>query len=553
MIQELLDGVEAAAGLAVYGAAAVDSTGAASTRTALVTAGVPGLLARKDPTLWGPATEDEAKLRLGWLDTFHRSRDLLPVLAELRAELADLDRVLLAGMGGSSLAAEVIARALDRPLTILDTTDPQQVTAAIGGGDLTRTVLVAASKSGMTVETDSHLRTFRGALLASGMNEAEAGRHLVAVTDPGSPLAQTMREYGGFVVLADPHAGGRYAALTAYGLVAPALAGVDVAELLDQAEQLLPALADDTGNPGLALGAALGAAATTGRDKLALVSDGSGFEGLGDWIEQLIAESTGKDGRGVLPVVVEGPDAPGATGPDVLTVTYGGGLPPAAVPGNGIRPDLAVNGPLGAQFLVWEYATAILGRVLGVDPFNQPDVTVAQENAAHVLAERLPGDAPAFVEGAVQVFTTGGADDLAGALRDLLAGLGGDGYLAVTAYLDRFDDAAAALVRPTLATASGRPVTFGWGPRYLHSTGQYHKGGPANGSYLQLTAAVTADVAVPGRPYSFFALQSAQAAGDRRALTGRGRPVVRLHLTDRERGLAQLQTAANSLLRRPLP
>jgi hypothetical protein len=556
MMGDLLTGVEAAAGFAVYGADAVDSSAAASTRRELVAARVPGLLASKDPTLWGSGAETEAKARLGWLDTFRHSRALLPRIAELRDELADLDRVVLAGMGGSALAPEVITRTLGVPLTVLDATDPQQVRSALHGGHrdpgaqadlLRRTVVVIASRSGSTIETDSHRRIFRQAFTDIGLSAAEAGRHFVIITDPGSPLEVTGREMGASVVLGDPQVIGRYGALTAYGLVPAALAGVDVSELLDQAELFAPSLSGDTDNPALALGAALGTAAVTGRDKIALVADGSGIEGLGDWIEQLVAESTGKDGVGVLPVVVESPDAAGATGPDVLTVTYGGGLAPAAVPGGGVAPDLAVNGPLGAQFLAWEYATAIVARVLDVDPFNGPDVDESKRNTLALLNDGLPPPTPTFVEGAVEVHTGGVARDLPGVLQELLTGLGGTGYLAVLAYLDRLGDADVAQVRPLLAAACGGPVTFGWGPRALHSTGQYHKGGPQIGSYLLLTGADTDDLSVPGRPYSLGELQAAQAAGDRQALVRRNRPVVRLHFTDRTEGVRQLLAAANSL------
>ncbi|MDX6236389.1 MAG: glucose-6-phosphate isomerase [Kribbellaceae bacterium] len=540
-------GVEAAAGLAVYGAEAIDASAPASTRAALVADEVPRRLAAKDATLWGPDAQAEAAVRLGWVDTYQRSRELLPQLAELKAELADLDHVVLAGMGGSSLAPEVIARTLGRPLTVLDTTDPGQVRAALTDR-LLRTVVVVASKSGSTVETDSHRRAYWQAFLDAGLTEAEVGRHFVVVTDPGSPLADTAAQMGAFVLLADPDVGGRYSALTAFGLVPSALAGVEVAELLDQAEELAGSLAGDKDNPALALGAALGTAATAGRDKIALVPDGTGIDGLGDWAEQLIAESTGKAGVGILPVVVESPQSPGATGPDVLTVTYGGALPPGAVPGGGVVPQLAVNGPLGAQFLAWEYATALAGVVLGIDPFDQPNVTESKENTNRILAAGLPAEAPSFTAGAIEVYApTGAPGDLSGVLRWLLDGLGTDGYLAVMAYLDRFGDADAGQLRPLLAEACGRPVTFGWGPRFLHSTGQYHKGGPQVGSYLQITGAVAEDLAVPGKPYTFGQLQAAQAAGDRQALAGRERPVLRLHLTDRTAGVTQLLDAVRKL------
>lgn len=544
--------VEAAAGLAVWGADAVP--GATEVRAALVAAGVPQRLADKDPTIWGPAAEPEARIRLGWVDTVRRSRALLPQLAQLRDELADLDHVVLAGMGGSSLAPEVICATLGRPLTVLDTTDPHQVRTALADR-LTQTVVVVASKSGTTVETDSQRRAYWQAFLDAGLTEAEAARRFVFVTDPGTSLADLGRQQGSVVVLADPDVGGRYAALTAFGLVPAALAGVDVAELLDQAEALLPALAGDRDNPGLALGAALAAAATGAgggprRDKVALVDDGTGIVGLGDWAEQLLAESTGKDGTGILPVVVESPTAAGATGDDVLTVTMGGALPAGAVPGGGVRPHVAVNGPLGAQFLVWEYATAIAGQVLGINPFDQPNVTESKDNTRVLLAEGLPAEEPTATDGAVQLYGTT-ATTVEQALTELVQTVGAEGYLAVMAYLDRRADAAVAELRPQLATACGRPVTFGWGPRFLHSTGQYHKGGPQVGAFLQITGeAGEVDPPVPGQPYTFGQLIAAQATGDRQALAGRGRPVLRLHLTDRAAGVRQLLAAATAMANR---
>ena len=544
--------IEAAAGLAVRGASAVP--GATEARRRLIEAGIPGLLSEKDPTLWGDEAEAEAKIRLGWVDTFRRSRDLLPTLAALREACADLRHVVLAGMGGSSLAPEVIARTLGVELTVLDTTDPHQVRAALADR-LDGTVVVVASKSGSTVETDSHRRAYLGAFTAAGL--ADVGRRFVVVTDPGSPLEATGREMGAHVVLADPDVGGRYSALTAFGLVPAALAGVNVAELLDQAEELARSSLSRTDvNPSLALGCALAAAALSGRDKVAVVDDGTGITGLGDWAEQLIAESTGKDGAGILPVVPENPTAPVAAGDDVLIVTAGGSLPPAEVPGGGVRPDVAVNGPLGAQFLAWEAATAFAGRLLGINPFDQPNVTESKENTNRILVAGLPEEAPRFSDGPVDVHADDttwaaiGATTLTEVLAGLLRQIGATGYLAVMAYLDRLGDAAVAEVRPLLARAGGRPVTFGWGPRFLHSTGQYHKGGPPVGVYLQITGAVVDDLEVPGRPFTFGTLQAAQAAGDRQALVGRGRPLLRLHLTDRAAGTSRLLDAARQTVRR---
>jgi hypothetical protein len=538
--------VDAAAGLSVYGARSVP--GAADALAELVGDGVPGLLAAKDPTLWGEAAEAEAKIRLGWVDTFRRSRALLPELARLRQRLtaAGLDHVVLAGMGGSSLAPEVISRTLGVELTVLDTTDPHQIHAALDDR-LARTVVVISSKSGSTVETDSHRRAYFKAFADAGL--AGIGQRFVIVTDPGSPLEAAARDMDAPVVLADPDVGGRYSALTAFGIVPTALARVDVAALLEEAEAFAAGLSDGENNPALSLGAALGAAALAGRDKVALVDDGTGIVGLGDWAEQLIAESTGKQGRGILPIVVETPDSAGATGTDVLTVTMGGALPPDSVPGAGITPHVAVNGPLGAQFLAWEFAVAVAGRIIGINPFDQPNVAESKERTAGILDAGGEPARPAATVGAIEIHPANGepVSDPATALGRLLGQLDEHGYLAVMAYLDRHRDAAVAAVRARLAGRTGRPVTFGWGPRFLHSTGQYHKGGPANGAYLQITGAVTDDLPVPGRSYTFGQLQAAQAEGDRQALAARGRPLLRLHLTDRAGGIAELLAAVDKL------
>ncbi len=538
--------VDAAAGLAVYGARSVPGAGDAV--AVLVREGVPGLLVAKDPTLWGGDAEAEAKIRLGWVDTFRRSRALVPQLEHLydRVHGSGLTHVVLAGMGGSSLAPEVITRTLGVDLTVLDTTDPHQIRAALRDR-LASTVVVVSSKSGSTVETDSHRRAFQRAFEDADL--PWVGQRFVIVTDPGSPLEGLGRELGAHVMLADPEVGGRYSALTAFGLVPTALAGVDVDELLDQAEELAMSLGGADQNPALVLGAALGAAALAGRDKLAIAEDGTGIVGLGDWAEQLIAESTGKNRRGILPVVLDSPTAPVDGSVDVLKVTVGGSLPPGAVPGAGVTPDIAVNGPLGAQFLAWEYAVAIAGRLLGINPFDQPNVAESKDNTKRILDSGLPEETPAFTERAIEVYAPEHLQSertLESVLLALAQEAQPHGYLAVMAYLDRHADARVAEVRPELALASRRPVTFGWGPRFLHSTGQYHKGGPEHGAFLQITGAVTADLDIPGTPITFGRLQAAQAAGDRQALASRGRPVVRLHLADRAAGITQLIDAAQA-------
>ena len=519
----------------------------------LIEEGVPGALAAKDPSLWGPDAEAEAAVRLGWLDAPAVSRLLLGELAQLaeRARHDGLDHIVLAGMGGSSLAPEVITRTAGVALTVLDTTDPHQVARALGDR-LDRTLLVVSSKSGSTIETDSHRRIYEEALHDLGLGPDELARRFVVVTDPGSPLEETARKAGYHVVLADPNVGGRYSALTAFGLVPSALAGADVAALLDQADAVAPSLSQaDDGNPGLVLGAALGGFDLAGHDKAVIADYGSGMSGFGDWAEQLLAESTGKQGRGILPVVVESQDSPGfSPGPDSHLIALG-----APALGDSQRPaDTVVTGPLGAQFLVWEYATAVAGRLIGIDPFDQPNVQESKDNTARLLAEAgdgpLPTGDPAFTDGVVEVHADPerlrGATDLAGVLDSVIWSLPSGGYLAIMAYLDRIGDQDAARLRTALAARTTHPVTFGWGPRFLHSTGQYHKGGPQSGAFLQITGAIERDVRVPGTAYSLGRLQLAQALGDLGALRSRGRPAVRLHLRNRTAGLRQLLAAASA-------
>ncbi|WP_041775788.1 glucose-6-phosphate isomerase [Blastococcus saxobsidens] len=512
-------------------------------RAQLLQDDVAARLVRKDATLWGPDAESEAAVRLGWLDLPASSRSLLAQLADLRGTLASegLDRIVLCGMGGSSLAPEVICRTAGVPLVVLDTTDPGQVATAMT--DLERTVVVISSKSGGTVETESQRRAFIAAFAETGLDEKQIGARFVVVTDPGSPLAETAAAMGARAVfLADPTVGGRYSALSAFGLVPSALAGADVAALVDDAEELAERLADPAG-PAMELGIALGAAFRTGRDKLALADAGdTPIQGFGDWAEQLIAESTGKEGRGILPVVLESPQAPAGSAADVLLALVGAEAP-------GSAPSIGVTGPLGAQFLGWEYATAVAGRVLGINPFDQPNVTESKKNTRTILAVGLPDDEPVATIGAVEI--RGSAELLTGvdlsihdglslALDSLLAIIPPRGYLAVMAYLDRLGDARAADVRAALARRTEHAVTFGWGPRFLHSTGQYHKGGPQVGVFLQITGTVADDLPVPDQPYTFGTLQAAQAAGDRKALADRARPLLHLHLTDRAAGVGQL-------------
>ncbi len=515
----------------------------------------------KDATLWGPEAAPESARRLAWVSLGRTSRPLVGEVAALRSHLAEqgVDHVVLCGMGGSSLAPEVICATAGVELTVLDSSQPDSVRAALADR-LHRSVVVVSSKSGSTIETDSQRRAYEAAFTAAGIDPTQ---RIVIVTDPGSPLDKDARAAGYRVINADPDVGGRYSALTAFGLVPSGLAGVDLEQLLDEAESVADLLADDdAANPALRLGAAM-AGTEPFRDKLVLVDDGSGITGLSDWAEQLIAESTGKNGTGVLPVVVQGD--PDNQDPEVLSAA--GDITVArlvadvadladaaedaeAVAADPSRSEVQVSGSLGAQLLLWEVATAAAGRILGINPFDQPDVESAKNAARGLLdATDVKPDAAAFSDGAIEVRTLGGdwlgdARTVESAVDSLLSQLDSQrGYVAIMAYLDRLADAPLAGARRTIARRTERPTTFGWGPRFLHSTGQFHKGGPATGVYLQITTTAGEDLAIPGREFTFGDFISAQAGGDAQVLADHGRPVLRLHLTDHDPGLRQLTRA----------
>lgn len=531
-------------------------------------------LGSQDPTLWGPAAEPEAAQRLGWVDPFAVSRELVPGIIRLRDQFRSegITRVVIAGMGGSSLAPEVISGHAGVPLTVLDSTDPEMIGNVLAAG-VTETVVVVSSKSGSTVETDSQRRAFEQAFKDAGI---QPGQRMVAVTDPGSPLEQLAFETGYRAVFnADPQVGGRYSALTAYGLVPSGLAGVDIDRLLEDAEEAIDVLlVDEDDNIGLRLGACL-AGTSPLRDKLIFSVLDSRLPGFGDWAEQLIAESTGKNNTGLLPVVVE-PEDPETTNdaedllqiqvipdehfgdPSQLELFDASELDSDVVPPtHGVQ----VYGTLGAQLLLWEFATAVASRLLGVNPFDQPDVESAKI-AARTLLDETPEPAtaqarlqnielfgPAVVTESAHGEPAGTVAALADVFTATLEQIPDRGYLAVQAYLDESSNAEIARLRELLAAATHRPVTFGWGPRFLHSTGQFHKGGPATGVFLQVTGDTYAEIQVPERAFTFGELITAQAAGDADVLSQHGLTVVRLHLQDRETGIEQLLEAAQRISR----
>lgn len=497
----------------------------------------------QDASLWGSAAEAEAEKRLGWTEAVVISEGLVDDILALRDHLRGqgVNHIVLGGMGGSSLAPEVITRTAGAALTVLDATDPSQVLSALSDR-LATTAVVISSKSGGTVETDSQKRVYEKAFLDAGIDPIE---RIIIVTDPGSPLDVAARESGYRVFNADPNVGGRYSALTAFGLVPSGLAGVDIAALLDEASSVAGRLAvDHAENPGLILGAAM-AGTRPLRDKLAIVPDGTYIVGFADWAEQLIAESTGKDGKGILPVVLD-VDSPEITLglPDVQIVR----LVESARETEEVRDgEIEISGTLGAQLLVWEYAVAVAGRILGINPFDQPDVESAKIATRGLLDNRPEPTEAVFAEVGIEVRgsadVTKGAHSLQDALTKLLEGLGDDGYVSIQAYLDRPAHPALERLRNQLAERTSRPVTFGWGPRFLHSTGQFHKGGPAVGVFLQIVAASGEDLDIPERPFTFGQLIQAQAAGDASVLEAHGRPVLTLTLTDPASGVATLLDA----------
>jgi glucose-6-phosphate isomerase len=497
-------------------------------------------IAGQDATLWGPDAESEAGIRLGWTEAVVVSEPLVDDILALRDRLRDqgVDHIVLGGMGGSSLAPEVITRTAGAPLTILDTTSPGQISAALADR-LATTAVVISSKSGSTVETDSHKRVYEKAFRDAGIDPID---RIVVVTDPGSPLDVAARADGYRVFNADPNVGGRYSALTAFGLVPAGLAGVDIAALLDEASSVAGRVAvDQADNPALVLGAAI-AGTRPLRDKLGIVADGTYIVGFADWAEQLVAESTGKIGKGLLPVVLDthSPEL-GENLPDLQIVR----LVESARATEEVEPgEIEISGTLGAQFLVWETAIAVAGRILGIDPFDQPDVESAKQATRGLLDARPAAVKPAFEESGIQAHATDAAltegGTIAFSIDALLAAIPENGYLSIQAYLDRVRLPQAVRLRDALAARAKRPVTFGWGPRFLHSTGQFHKGGPAVGVFLQITADESTDLEIPGRPFSFGQLIQAQAQGDASVLADHGRPVLTLTLTDPEAGLATL-------------
>jgi transaldolase/glucose-6-phosphate isomerase len=470
---------------------------------------------RKDYTVWRPDPAEIAN-RLGWLDLGSQMRAHVHDLQRFASNVArdGFDTAVLLGMGGSSLAPGVLRETFgvgDRflDLTVLDTTHPATIARLDASLGLARTLFIVSSKSGGTIETLSQFAHF---FERTGHN----GAQFVAVTDPGSPLEALAHARGlRRVFLNPPEIGGRYSALSLFGLVPAALIGADLDDLLESAYGMACAcgasvpLGDD---PGAWLGTVLGEAARSGRDKLTVLLPGE-LAGFGAWVEQLIAESTGKEGTGIVPVVDELVGSPEVYGADRLFVAYGepGGV--AALEARGDPVVRLTAGDLGAEFFRWEFATAVAGAVLGIQPFDQPNV----EEAKHATKEILDAGA----------LESPGIDDVG----DLLGSLEHHDYVAIQAFIDPTRENADMLERARLAIRDRYKVavTVGFGPRFLHSTGQLHKGGPASGAFVQVVDDEhDTDVSIPGADYTFGDLIDAQALGDLRALRARNRRVARV-------------------------
>ena len=451
-----------------------------------------------------------------------------PILLETTRECINdgLTDAVLLGMGGSSLAPEVFRQSFPVAghhlrLHVLDSTDPAAVLAAEDAVDLAKTLFIVSSKSGVTIETLSHFRYF--------WSKVGKGEQFVAVTDPGSPLEQLAHEHGFRRVFpGDPEIGGRYSALSHFGVVPAALIGADLEALLDGAQVAAQGCRhDDTsaGNSGLWLGVTLGELARRGRDKLTFVVDDPEIGSVGLWLEQLVAESTGKHGRGILPVAGEAVGGPEVYGDDRVFVHLRGegaslddamqGLAHAGQPVLTIPTHGATD--LGRIFFFAEFATAVSGWALGTNPFDQPNVQEAKDKTKAVLAA---GELPSV------------PDKLDDGLDVLIAEAGPERYVAIMGYVPPSEEFDAAIddLRRTIRDMTHATTTFGYGPRFLHSTGQFHKGGPPTGRFLQLVGDVGPDVDIPGEDYTFRHLKHAQATGDLQTLDGHDLPTKRVRL-----------------------
>jgi transaldolase/glucose-6-phosphate isomerase len=538
----------------------------------------------RDASLW--TNTDESKW-LGWLGIVEEqsaNRSLFDNLAaEIRA--AGFTHMLLLGMGGSSLCVEVLEMTFGKAqgfpqVHVLDSTDPAEVRAVESKIDLAKTIFVVSSKSGSTLEPNIFKQYFFERV-KEVVGATEAGKRFIAITDPGSKMQQ-VAEADGFrhVFFGLPSIGGRYSALSNFGMIPGAIQGLDIAKFLQSTEEMVRACGADVPaneNPGAILGAILGTAQKSGRDKVTIFAS-PGISDLGAWLEQLLAESTGKDGKGLIPVDREAIGSPNVygkdrvfvylrleTGPDSKQEAAIAALEQAGQPVVRISvPDVYA---LGQEFFRWEIATAAAGSIIGINAFNQPDVEASKIETKKLTSEyeksgSLPAESPMLEEGGIKLFTDGknaaalkqaaGADkSLVGCLRAHLSRLRAGDYFAVLGYIEMNGAHEAQLqsIRHAVREKKHVATCLGFGPRFLHSTGQAYKGGPNSGVFLQITCDDAADVPVPGQKYTFGVVKAAQARGDFQVLADRDRRALRVHLgRDVAAGLAALQRAIQQAL-----
>ena len=535
-----------------------------------------------DASVWTGGPEAQ------WLAWLHVIADRTKDLAALQAfqddvHAAGFNHVLLLGMGGSSLGPEVFAETFGKrggfpKLLVLDSTDPQQIAAFEAQCDLAKTLVIVSSKSGGTLEPNI-LKAYFFDAMTKAVGADKAGSHFVAVTDPGSHM-QSVAEADGFraIFYGDKQIGGRYSVLSNFGLVPAAAMGLDIGQFLSTASRMVRACAAGTPpscNPGVQLGTAMGVLCKRGRDKLTIIAS-PGIQDVGAWLEQLVAESTGKQGHGIVPVdgepvadvSVYGQDRLFAylrltDAPDMAQDAAVAALAKAGQPV--VRVDLTNTMQLGQCFFVWEFATAVAGSIIGIDPFDQPDVEASKIETkklteAYSQSGSLPAEEPFLTDGAIKLYSDAAnaaelgraGTSLDAVVKTHLARLGAGDYAALLAYIERRPDHIAWLRKLRVAIRDAKYVATvaEFGPRFLHSTGQAYKGGPNSGVFLQVTADDVADLAVPGEKFTFSVVKAAQARGDFDVLAERGRRALRVHITgDLQAGLDRLASAIMSALR----
>jgi transaldolase / glucose-6-phosphate isomerase len=540
---------------------------------------------RGDPSLW---TSDDEEKWIGWLSIVE---DRLAHVKELNdagadAAKADFTHALLLGMGGSSLCPEVLKITYGQQpghpeLHVLDSTDPAQIKSVESQVDLAKTLCIVASKSGSTLEPNIFKQYFFERMQQT-VGKEKAGQHFIAITDPGSKMQQ-VAESDRFrkIFFGRPSIGGRYSALSNFGMAPAAIMGLDVANFLQRANEMVQACKPEVPtdqNPGAVLGAILGTLGNLGRNKITFITS-PGIHDLGAWLEQLIAESTGKIGKGLIPVDREALGAPEVYGDDRVFVHLRLADEPDTIQTQKLELLKSAGHPvveielgdiydLGQEFFRWEIATAVAGSILKINPFNQPDVEASkivtrQLTEAYEKSGKLPEEAPLFDDGNIKLFTdernaanlnklSGSDRSLTGFLRAHLSQLIPGDYMALLAYIEMNNEHEATLQEMRHAVRDRKHVAtcLGFGPRFLHSTGQAYKGGPNSGVFLQITCDDAVDLPVPGQKYTFGIVKAAQARGDFQVLADRKRRALRVHLPkDVEAGLETLSRAVVDALK----